>query len=124
MKVQQTKTGIENKVIRVNILNDEYKVVVCWGTTGFITKIARSYHYTDNEFPIDGRGKCYYHKGSYPMVVLPRQPKTSEEIGTLAHEAVHAIDYIFGYLEETRATEIHAHSVGAIVRKVLYEANK
>ena len=51
---------------------------------------------------------------------MPRFPKTGAEIGTLSHEAVHAIHHVFDMIEDPyRDTEIFAHSVGAIVRGVL-----
>jgi hypothetical protein len=55
---------------------------------------------------------------------MPEYPKTPEQIGTLAHEAVHAIDYIFTAMGQNDYGEVFAHSVGAVVREVLNTVKK
>jgi len=112
----------KNKEIVVPILNDEYKVIVCWGDSKHIEKVLKSWeHKPDNTTSslIDKRGACFYSKDCHPVIALPRKPKTPEEIGTLAHEATHAVSNIFEKLDERNYDEVFAHSVGAIVRKVL-----
>lgn len=112
----------ENKEIVVPILNDEYKIIVCWGDSKYINKIVKSWkHERDdvNEQLLNRQGVCFYAKECHPIIALPKKPKTSEEIGTLAHEAVHAVTNIFDKIEETSNDEIFAHSVGAVVRGVL-----
>lgn len=65
------------------------------------------------------RGVCFYEKDCHPLIALPAYPKTAQEIGTLAHEAVHAIEDIFVKVQENPQGEIFAHSVGAVVRRVM-----
>lgn len=112
---------MKNKEIIIPILNDEYKVIVCWGDEKYIKKIIRSW-YKDEDYPLgldDMRGRCYHKWGHHPVIALPHKPKTAEEIGTLAHEAVHAIDRIFDMVSEKQKDEIFAHCVGAVVRNTL-----
>jgi hypothetical protein len=117
---------MSNKEIIVPILNDEYKVIVCFGDKKYIKKILKDWHF-EKEFPdwnfigekLDKRGLCFYEKGCHPVIYMPKFPKTPEEIGTLAHEAFHAINDIFDKLEETVHDEVFAGSIGAVVRKVL-----
>lgn len=117
---------MKNEIV-VPILNDEYKVVVCWGTPEHITKVLKSWHYPKakdvTSSLMDRRGVCYYSPQCHPIIALPHNPKTAEEIGTLAHEAVHAIEDIYQKISEVPTGELFAHSVGAVVRKVL-SANK
>lgn len=108
------------KEIVIPILNNEYKVIVVWGKDKFIEKVAKSWGY-DN-FTIDRlprRGRTYYHARCHPIIQLNGKPKTPEEMGTLAHEATHAVNNIWGKLDETVYDEAFAHSIGAIVREVL-----
>lgn len=107
--------------IVVPILNDEYKVVVCWGDPRCVQSVLKFWGYNEPKVTSlsDRRGGCYYQRGCHPVIALPCFPKKPVEIGTLAHESVHAVEHIFQYIEQDFADEIAAHSVGAIVRKVL-----
>lgn len=120
--MKSTKTRkIQTRSIVVPILNDEYKVVVCWGGENWIEKVLTSWgheniHLLDLE---NMRGQTFWTKDCAPVIVLRHRPKTGEEIGALAHEAVHAVSWIFDRIEEESRSEVFAHSVGAIVRKVM-----
>lgn len=106
----------------IPILNDEYKVIVCWGDPKHIEKVLKSWgHKRDDTSSslLKRRGVCFYAEDCHPIIALPRFPKTAEEIGTLAHEATHAIVNIFSKLDERSFDEVFAHSAGAVVRKVL-----
>lgn len=109
--------------IEILILNDEYKVIFTWGTKEQISKVLKYRGHLINSESVDldtFRGQCFYKQGFHPVIAMPTFPKTNEEIGTLAHEAVHAIINIFKNInEEDINTEVFAHSVGAVVRKVL-----
>ena len=108
--------------IEVPILNNEYKVIVCFGTPEHIEKVLKKYgHKLDTKSSIIGnRGTCFYSsKENHPVIALPTFPKTPEQIGTLAHEAVHATEDIFIKIGQPPSGELFAHSVGAIVRTVL-----
>lgn len=112
---------MKKKEITVPILNDEYKVIVCFGNQKQIEKTLKRWGHTlyNNEVLNYNRGNVFHTNGCHPVIVLPRFPKTSIEIGTLAHEAVHAVGYIFSMIGQQQAEEVYAHSVSAIVRNVL-----
>lgn len=110
------------KEIVIPILNDEYKVVVCFGDPEKISKVLKSWGHQEHATignVEDRRGVCFYTRGCHPVIALPRKPKTPTEIGTLSHEAVHAIEYIFEAISQPLGGELFAHSVGAVVRGVL-----
>ena len=108
--------------LKIPILNNEYSVIVCWGSVQTIKKIVKAY-YKDGADMVGGlennRGICYYKYGYHPIIALPCFPKTGEQIGTLAHEAVHAVNHIFEAIQEPNRDELFAHSVGAVVRLTL-----
>jgi len=117
------------KEIIIPILNDEYKVIVCFGNQKYIKKILKAWGHDLQSTGVDllndnRRGTTFNTNGCHPVIALPTEPKTASEIATLAHEAVHAIGYIFGMIEQNAAEEVYAHSVGAIVRIVLEKKNK
>ena len=117
---------VKNKRIVIPVFNSEYKVIVVWGNEKLLQKTAKDYQYPDDiPYTLDtsNRGCCFNRHECHPIIYLPKRPQTSEEIGTLAHEAVHAVNHIFDKISEPiRDTEVFAHSVGAVVRKVLYES--
>lgn len=110
------------KEMVIPILNDEYKVIVCFGGNKVIKKVLHRWGHKPSDILLDmsgRRGICYHTNGCHPVICMPRKPKTASEIGTLAHEAIHAVGYIFRMIEQDSAEEIYAHSVSAIVRKVM-----
>jgi hypothetical protein len=110
------------KEIKILILNDEYSVIVCWGTDKDIKKVIARWHEGNADLMSslsERRGVTFYKHGCHPIIALPQFPKTPEQIGTLSHEAVHAVSNIFRMIEQDSAEEVFAHSVGAIVRNVL-----
>ena len=110
------------KTIEVPILNNEYKVIVCFGSPSQVEKVLQDYHHDSvhtKSSMIGNRGTCFYTKDAHPLIALPSFPKTPEQIGTLSHEAVHAIENIFMKISQPVEGELFAHSVGAVVRIVL-----
>lgn len=117
------------KEIVVPILNNEYKVVVCFGKPKEVEKVLRAWGHDPADFMRDlerRRGICYYTRDCNPVIAMPSFPRTNEEIGTLAHEAVHAVFNILQKIQQPveDAEEIVGHSVGAIVREVLATKKK
>ena len=112
-----------NIEVVIPILNDEYKVIVMWGNLKYIKKKAKSWHHdtlSDEEMDFKNRrGMCLYKKDCHPVIILPRKPKTAQEIGTLSHEAVHAVEDIFIKIQQPTNGEVFAHSVGAVIRCTL-----
>ncbi len=119
---QKIKRG-QNKSIVIPILNWEYKAIVCWGSDKFVKRVIESWGHEYNESLVKrGRGATVSTEKCNPVIVLHRFPKLPEEIGTLAHEATHAIDDIFHFIEEGKSREVYAHCVAAIVRETLKSA--
>jgi hypothetical protein len=106
----------------IPILNNEYKVIVCWGSKKSIKEVLtkNGHKFTDKDLDWDTcRGRFFSTPFRHSVIALPRKPKTAEEIGTLTHEACHAVLDIFEWIEEEHYDEVFAHSVGAIVRESL-----
>ncbi|MFA5558891.1 MAG: hypothetical protein WDA59_05450 [Methanofastidiosum sp.] len=111
-----------NKTIVIPVLNTEYKVVFTYGTPEEIKRVLKRYYYPMEKIlsdHFDGRGVCFHWPGVHPVIAMPQIPKTSDQIGTLAHEAIHAIDDIFEKIGETGSREVYAHCVRAVVTGVL-----
>lgn len=117
-----------SKHVTIPILNHEYKVVVCWGDVRHLRKTLLHHHYSPDVITksfIDEqtekcRGVTFREHRCYPTVWIDADLPASEAIGTLAHEAVHAVDFIMEALDENLYhSEIFAHSVGAIVRNTV-----
>ncbi len=117
---------MKNEIV-IPILNNEYKVIVCWGGPDQIAKTLKRWYYpkevANSSFTNDSmrnrRGVTYYHNSCHPVIALPRKPINAVEIGTLAHEAVHAIEDIFGKICQPLGGEIFAHLIGVVVRNVM-----
>ena len=112
----------KQKEIIIPILNDEYKVIVCWGSPEYVDKIAQSWFYEKGEIFLreENRAATFDKFSCHPVIVLRKYPETPEEIGTVAHEAVHAINDIFKKINDTNlAGEVFAHCVGAVVRETI-----
>jgi len=106
--------------IEIPILNNQYKVIVCWGDNKYVRRVLKHYGYNEDKDVFgDAEALTFNERLLHPVIALRRFPETPEDIGTLAHEAVHAVKYIFDHIEEQSSDEIFAHSVGAIVREAL-----
>ena len=69
---------------------------------------------------INRRGVTFKQTRCHPVIWIDASLAPEDAIGTLSHEAVHAVAYIFNDIDETlHHSEIYAHSVGAIVRETL-----
>ena len=111
----------------VPLLNNEYKVIVCWGSLQLVKRLTKEWgheHIAEAKDLESRRGVTFYSKDCHPIIALPRFPKTAAEIGTLAHEATHAIVNVFEKIDERSYDEVFAHSIGAVVRVVLKEGRK
>jgi len=115
----------KNKEIVVYILNTEYKVIVCWGDSRYLLKKAHKWGFDDltlegfNERLKQLRGVTLVRPRCHPVIALPSRPDDAYKVSTLAHESCHAVADICKYLDITLDGEFFAHSVGAVVRKVL-----
>lgn len=106
------------KKIKVPILNDEYFVYVLFGDEIKACDWLRDY-FDDRKLDLDDfrgfRARCFYKQGFYPVIYCA----VKEHLyASLAHEAIHAINYIWRDIGETEKEEVYAHSVGAVVYAV------
>ena len=110
----------KNKIILIPIFNNDHMVRVCWGDEKFLAKIAKDYGLEKVE-PTESGGRTYYFEKKHPLIVLAEVPKTDSMIGILAHEATHAMNDIYEYIEEENWASCHIYSisVGIIVRETL-----
>lgn len=108
--------GKKLKTIKVPILNDEYFVYVLLGNKKQVVEWVNGYYEESySEKSLDVRGKTFYQRGLYPSIWVGTE---DHFWATLAHEAIHAVQYIFDEIGEGRTDEVFAHSVGAIVYAV------
>ena len=111
--------------VKIPILNNEYSVVVCNGTLKELSKTLKSYQYPEyslkmvTEVAKNKRGLTFYGHRCTPVIWIDSSRKKEDQIGTLAHEATHAINEIWKVLNETSYDEVFAHSIGAVVRETL-----
>ncbi len=116
--------------ISIPILNDKYVVAVTWGDIKQVRKVLKRYQYPDynDESFADKFARAYgltfTRPDCHPVIAFPCKPKTAQQIGTLAHEATHAVVKIFDDIGERLDGEAFAHSVGAVVRITLQNKNK
>ncbi len=104
--------------IRIPILNDEWAVYVIWGEQKTKLKWLR-WHFDDDSLIDDwwsqNRAITHYKEQYIPVINIIDSKYFYAEI---AHEACHAIDFIFKQISDDNRGELFAHSVGAVVRLV------
>lgn len=108
--------------VKIPILNNEYSVLACWGDIKYIEKFVKDWHGERSDIlkcMEKARGACFCKNDGHPIIAFHHFPRTAEDIGTLAHEATHAITDIFNKIDETVWDEVFCHSIGAVVRTVL-----
>lgn len=73
--------------------------------------------------PHEVKGRYFYRIGYAPIIWVPRKPRTPDEIGTLAHEVMHAIHYLLVDWAEIPFTadtqEVYCHAMGLAMRELL-----
>ena len=124
LTVSKYKMKEQGESLDILLLNNEYGVTVCYGNIGFLKRIFKENNSTPPKKLKDvlntNRAVTYSTSESYPIIILPKKPTTPEEIGILAHEAVHAVDAVYKQIKEKKKRdEVFAHSVAAIVRETL-----
>lgn len=125
-EIMKTKKRRQGRLIKVPILNDEYAVMVCWGSKAEIAAYIKEQNYGNSKTKDslkNNLGLCF-SGNKYPLITLILPPITPRGIGNLSHEAVHAITRMFQYLNIPRKGEVFAYSVDAIVRITLEEYQK
>ena len=112
----------ENKTVKVPILNSDFHVVVCWGDNLHVDRVLKREGMQDVnvvESLMGNSGVTFMSPRLRPVIAIPRYPETAREVGTLAHEACHAVEHIFNQIGQKLGDELLAHSVGAVVRITL-----
>jgi hypothetical protein len=114
------------KHFEVPILNNEFRVVVVFGSPDDVKKVLNTYKYPNDAASAgdfnNSRGLTFTCSDCHPVIALPKAPRTPENLGTLAHEACHAVESIFRHIGQPVGNEVFAHSVGAVVRESLKAA--
>lgn len=116
------KFGFQEIRIHMGLFN--YTVIAIVGAEEKVQKYVR-WKFEDPEFKFDVGarwGACCYRPGYVPILWIPRKPKTTEEMGTLAHEALHAIFRLLGWAgmpADESTEEVLCHGVSHIVKTVL-----
>jgi hypothetical protein len=111
-------TNKKLNIVKIPILYNEYSVYVIWGDQKKKLKWLRKYFDDDSISDYNWeyiKGVTYGIKGDDPVIVLM---KNKNFWSILAHEAVHAVDKIFTYIDDDNRDELFAHFVGIIVKEV------
>jgi hypothetical protein len=110
---------------RIPIFNDEYAVIFYFGDKPGLKKTAHAWHVklSDKDYQSfdNCRGVTVLADDRHPIIAMHSKPNDAELIGTLAHEACHAVDKVFDSIGQSHRVydEVYAHSVGAVVRHSL-----
>ncbi len=106
--------------ISVPILAGKFFVEVFWGNKEEGLKKIRK-HFDDR--PLDSfdgyLGKTYHTPGYFPAIFIAATKRNKDFCGIVAHEAVHAINYIWEDIGETSKDEAFAYAVEAVVVSVM-----
>lgn len=121
----------KNHEVVVPVLNNEYKVIVLVSKDiNYVLKKAHEWYLDENLEEEDlkeffdlstRRGVCVKAPNCHPMILVP-SVRGCEKIGTLAHEALHAVREVSRHCG-VEDEEFEAMTVGAIVRTVLEKVN-
>lgn len=110
-------TGVKRLSV---LLVDNYGVNVLVGESAKMIKAAKGYGMCLGCVDVEGhKGLVVHNPDMWPLLLLPAPPKTADEIATLAHEATHAVEFMFRDMGEVNRDEVFAHCVGKLVREVL-----
>jgi len=102
------------------IISNDIKIIINW---------LRSWLSDDiSEKDFEGtRGICFRYNESWPVICLPYFPKTSREMGTLSHEAFHAVYGVcerIGIALNGASEEIFSRMISHVVTTVLDNKKK
>jgi len=113
------------KILRIELPPFDYRVVVVIGEHKQCMRLiaGRMEDKGILETPL-ALGDCFRTKDVCPHIWIPRKPKTPREIGTLAHEAVHAALWLMDWAgtsmeKESGRDEFFGHTVSYIVSQVM-----
>lgn len=111
------------KKIKVPILTEEYKILVCIGT------IEELITFTNKYAPAWDKQRCSALLNNsrgvawnclpeeHPLITIDETLSFEEKLATLPHEASHAMQYIMDYLGiEDASDEVRGHGISAVMR--------
>lgn len=112
------------KKFRIQIFTEEYAVNVYIGKRDELIKAGAVYTtYSPKTIRNDfnGRGICYnVYPEKHPLILIDGDLKFQTQLATMAHEAIHAVDYLMNYIKIDMAeTEFRGHAVAVILRTIL-----
>jgi hypothetical protein len=112
------------KKYRIPIFTEEYAVNVVIGKRNEVIKeLAKYTTYSPKTITKDfnGRGICYNcYPDKHPIIGIDEELNALTQIATIAHEAIHAIDYMMDCLGiDAKETEFRGHGVATILRNIL-----
>jgi hypothetical protein len=118
------------KVIKVNLeIYNNYEIKFCIGN------VKEAVKYCNEEFKLPNKNICAYTErdfkdfngltlqvdDSYPIIWIPRIPRTAEEKGVLSHEVFHAVSSLFldyvGMKLTTDSEEAYAYTIGFVIKE-------
>ena len=112
------------KKYRIPIFTEEYAINVVIGKRNeVIRELAKYTTYSPKTIikDFDGRGITYnVYPEKHPIIGIDGDIKAITQIATMAHEAIHAIDFLMEHLSiDLKETEFRGHAVATILRKIL-----
>ena len=117
------------KKYQIPIFTEEYAINVVIGKRDDVIKeIAKYTTYSPKTIKADfaGRGityNCYPDKNI--IIGIDGDLNAIIQIATIAHEAIHAIDYLMDYVRiDAKETEFRAHGVATILRTIFKKVIK
>ena len=111
------------KMFRVQVFTEEYAVNLYIGTREECIKEAAKYTTLSPktlERNFSGRGLTYnLYPDKHPLLMIDGDMPAQVALATIAHEAIHAIDYMMEHIGiDTKESEFRAHGVSVILRTV------
>jgi hypothetical protein len=103
----------------------DYEITVIVGPQAGVEDYIRQYHKNPefiDEFSGSASAVCYHLEHDDVVIWLPRVPRNSQQIGVLAHEAVHAAWHMLRWANvplNDDTEEVFSHAVGRIVNTTL-----
>jgi hypothetical protein len=109
---------------RISIFTEEYAVNVVIGKRSEVIKALAGYTtYSPKTITKDFgnlRGIVYnVYPDKHPIIGIDGDLNAITQIATIAHEAIHAIDYMMDYIGiDAKETEFRGHGVATILRTI------
>ena len=123
------RLGLREKEIKFGTF--EYYFTLIVGPRGGVEPYMR-WRYQDSDPDTDLAPRavraCVFTKpGRAPVMWLPKPPRSAEDIGTMAHEAMHVVKDLMDWAHiglGDESEEAYCHALGFVVRSVLEELRK